>query len=65
MGLTSLKQHNPLDEKKGFPCGFYCEDFRYESNMADLPKDCGTCYFLRFGSCSKRNIPNIKGESEQ
>jgi len=58
MGLTSLKQ-------QGFPCGFYCKEFRYEANMSSLPKDCGTCYFLSFGSCSKGNIPKIKGEYKE
>jgi len=47
-----------------FPLGLWCGEFEYHNRaMEPLPKDCGRCYHLQFGKCSKGLIPNIEAMS--
>lgn len=45
-------------QPKSFPLGRYCFEYQREFGTKEQ-KDCATCYWLRFGKCSKGLMPNI------
>jgi len=49
---------NFWDDIKSFPLGRYCFEYRREFGTEEQ-KDCATCFWLRFGKCSKGLMPNI------